>query len=66
MLGEKRSREPGGPDGRQHKHQMYKRKTADLSDYYVKEVYSFKIQLTGNRLLETALVRELLILDLPV
>ena len=35
---------------------MHKCKTAELADYYVKEMHSFKIQVTGKRVLEMALV----------
>ena len=46
----------GWSDERWHKHQTHKCKTAELADYYVKEMYSFKIQVTGKRVLEMALV----------
>ena len=45
-----------GTDERWHKHQTHKCKTAELVDYYIKEMYSFKIQVTGKRVLGTALV----------
>lgn len=44
-----------GTDERWHKHQAHKCKTAELADYYVKEMYSFKIPVTGKRVLEMAL-----------
>ena len=45
-----------GTDERWHKHQMHKCKTAELADYYIKEMYSSKIQVTGKRVLGMALV----------